>query len=375
MRTRSKLIILALSFSLLSAGCTKKAPKDKFVPVSAGEATTVSVEATTQPNLPAQSAAGAPQAARTPSAPAASAPPQRPTATPLPGGVPVTPAPAPSPTPTQNIPLISYRVQPGDTLFSIAQRFGTTPQWIKDYNHLLSDEIAVGQELLVPEPKQPAPTPTPLPQTVEYVVQPGDTLSGIAQKFGTTVDDLIRLNHLSSEAIQVGMVLKVPQVAHPTPAPAYQTYVVQPGDTLIALAERFDTTVDELKSLNNLTSDTLRIGQELRVPQPAQTYATYVVKQGDTLSSIAAAFDVTPEEIARANNLSNQNLLRVGQTLRIPTHTVVPTPRPVRYHVVREGETLTSIAQMYGVTVAQIQAANGLANPNEIYVGQRLQIP
>jgi LysM repeat protein len=228
---------------------------------------------------------------------------------------------------------------------------------------------------MVPEPKKPLPTPTSAPQTAEYVVQPGDTLSAIAQKFGTTVDDLIRLNHLSSEAIQVGMVLKVPQVAHPTPAPTYQTYVVQPGDTLFSLAERFGTTVGELKSLNNLTSDTLRVGQTLRVPQPAQTYATYVVKQGDTLSSIATAFNVTPEEIARVNNLSNEDLLRVGQTLRIPMRTVAPTSRPVRYHVVRAGETLTSIAQRYGVTVAQIQAANGLADLNKIYVGQRLRIP
>ncbi len=377
MKARNKLLILILSLSLIAAGCTRKASKkeEKFVPAGAGaEATTISVEGTAQSTTVAQQAAGVPLPSATAklTGPAAAAPP--PTATPRPG-VPVTPAAPPSPTPTPNVPLISYRVQPGDTLFSIAQKFGTTTQWLKDYNHLLSDTISVGQELMVPEPQKPVPTATPLPQTVEYVVQPGDTLSAIAQKFGTTVDDLIRLNHLSSESIQVGMVLKVPQAAQPTPAPRYQTYVVQPGDTLIALAERFGTTVDALKSLNGLTSDTLMIGQTLRVPQPPPTYVTYVVKQGDTLFSIAAAFNVTADEIARANNLSNTNMLRVGQTLRIPTRATTPTPRPVRYHVVRAGETLTSIARQYGVTVAQIQAANGLSDPNEIYVGQRLRIP
>ncbi len=367
-----KLLILLLLVSLVAVGCTKKAHKgEKFVPAQAGNATTVSVEGTAQPASPKNATKQPAQA----TGEHAASPTTLPTLTPLPGSATATPAAVPSPTPTENIPMISYRVQPGDTLFSIAQRFGTTSRWLRDYNHLLSDNIIVGQELMVPEPKKPVPTPTPLPQMAEYVVHSGDTLSSIAVKFGTSVDELIRLNHLSSETIQVGMVLKVPQSAQPTQAPGYQSYVVRPGDTLFGLAERFDTTIGELRAFNNLTSDTLRIGQVLRVPRPAPPYVTYVVKQGDTLSLIAHAYNVSPDAIAKANNLQNEDLLVVGQTLRIPTRPITPTPRPVRYHVVRAGETLSSIARQYGATVAQIQAANGINNPDEIYIGQRLLIP
>ncbi len=363
-------MILLTLISLVMVGCTRKAhPDEKFVPAqTSSKATSVTLEeGTVHPPASTKSTSTSPaQTAGRPSAP---------TATSQPAGATTTPVIVPSPTPTENIPLISYRVRPGDTLFSIAQRFGTTSQWLRDYNHLLSNNIAVGQELLVPEPKEPIPTPTPLPKTMKYVVQPGDSLSSIAVRFGTTVDELIQLNHLSTETIQVGMVLKVPQGSNSpsVPAASYQTYVVRQGDTLIGLAEQFNTTVGELRSLNELTSDILVAGQALRVPASPSTCITYVVKQGDTLSSISQAYDVFPEEIARANNLSNEDLLVVGQTLRMPS--ITPTPHSARYHVVRAGETLISIAQKYGITVAQIQAANGINDSDAIYAGQRLLIP
>jgi len=95
----------------------------------------------------------------------------------------------------------------------------------------------------------------------------------------------------------------------------YITYTVKSGDTLYSIAKRFNTTVNQIKSLNNLTSDLLRIGQILKIPNQ-NNYTTYTVKNGDTLYSIAKRFNTTVEQIKSLNNLTS-NLLKVGQILKI----------------------------------------------------------
>jgi len=95
----------------------------------------------------------------------------------------------------------------------------------------------------------------------------------------------------------------------------------------------------------------------------------HTVRAGETLTGIAKAYGVTVEEIMTANGLTNPNLIYVGQRLLIPTSTTYIT------HVVQPGETLTSIAWHYGVSYWDIAALNGLTNPNLIYVGQVLLIP
>jgi len=149
----------------------------------------------------------------------------------------------PIPGPEPETGVIEYIVQPGDTLWLLAQRFGTTVDAIKTLNGLTSEVIQVGQILLIPG------------MTVSYTIQPGDTLWLLAQRFGTTVDAIMRLNNLTNEVLQVGQVLQIPG--------AFIAYSVQSGDTLWLLSQRFGMTVDEIKALNNLTSDVLTIGQML----------------------------------------------------------------------------------------------------------------
>ena len=100
--------------------------------------------------------------------------------------------------------------------------------------------------------------------TIEYIVQAGDTLWAIARKYGTTVDVLKSLNGLDSDLLRIGQKLKVPVSQS---APSYTEYTVQSGDTLWSLAKRYHTTVDAIKQLNNLSSDLLRIGQILKIPE------------------------------------------------------------------------------------------------------------
>lgn len=111
--------------------------------------------------------------------------------------------------------------------------------------------------------EQNVPLPEPDTGVIEYVVKAGDTLWLLSRRYGTTVDAIKRLNGLTSDVLSIGQVLRIP-VSEETP---FFTYTVQAGDTLWLLSRRYGTTVDAIKRLNGLTSDMLNIGQVLRIPQ------------------------------------------------------------------------------------------------------------
>lgn len=154
-----------------------------------------------------------------------------------------------------------------------------------------------------------------------YTVKSGDTLYKIATQNNTTVDILKELNNLSSNTLSIGQVLKLPSTEIIEIPSTTITYTIKLGDTLYSIAKKYDTTVDKIKQLNNLTSNTLSIGQQLQIPttsfiETPTTTVTYNVVPGDTLYSIARKFNTTVNNIKSLNNLSN-NLLVVGQQLLI----------------------------------------------------------
>ena len=153
-------------------------------------------------------------------------------------------------------------------------------------------------------------------------------------------------------------------------------YVVKTGDTLWGLALRFGTTVEAIKTANSLSSDTIYKGDTLTIPGTpgAGTTVTHVVQPGENLFRIALKYGTTVEAIAATNGIVNPNVVYVGQQLTIPQGSVTPGPG-VRYHVVQPGETLSGIAMRYGTTPWAIAAANGIANINYVYAGQTLRIP
>ncbi len=168
----------------------------------------------------------------------------------------------------------------------------------------------------------------------------------------------------------------------PTPAPmltptaipaAGFPYTVRWGDTLFSIAQRFGTTVEAIARLNNISDpDTLFAGQQLTIPGAApQGAIEHVVQRGETLFSIALRYGTTVEAIASANRIFNPDLIFIGQRLTIPGG-MAPSGR---IHIVRRGENLTSIALRYGTTPQAIAVANNLSNPDLVYVGQRLRIP
>ncbi|MGC9346660.1 MAG: LysM peptidoglycan-binding domain-containing protein [Anaerolineae bacterium] len=172
---------------------------------------------------------------------------------------------------------------------------------------------------------------------------------------------------------------------------ANTSYIVQPGDTLTRIAARYGISVSRLAAANGLYwSSWVYAGQRLTIPgapqspAPAPSGSHYVVQRGDTLTRIAARYGVSISELAALNGLYWNSWLYVGQRLSIPGRQSAPAPAPnpapqppssgVQYYVVKRGNTLFSIARWYGTTVSALRAANGLTS-NTIYVGQRLRIP
>lgn len=151
-------------------------------------------------------------------------------------------------------------------------------------------------------------------------------------------------------------------------------YQVVAGDTLSDIANRFNTTVDELVSINNISNPNLIIvGQILKLKGnnlPSVENSTYIVQAGDTLSGIAQKYGTTYQELARINNIVNPNLIQIGQVIKISEKNSVTD----RVYIVQSGDTLSKIAKMYNTTVGDLVAKNNISNPNLILIGQKIKI-
>ena len=149
-------------------------------------------------------------------------------------------------------------------------------------------------------------TYTPLNTENTYVVKSGDTLWSIAKKYGISVSSLMEENNLSKNTLSIGQYLKIPSLDDET------YYIVKSGDTLWKIAKNNNTTVDNIKSLNNLKTNTLSIGQKLILPS---NY--YIVKKGDSLYKIAKENNTTVSKLKSINNL-NSDTLKIGKKLILP---------------------------------------------------------
>ena len=240
-----------------------------------------------------------------------------------------------------------------------------------------------------------------------YTIRSGDTLSSIASRYHTTVAALASTNHISNpNVIYAGQNITVPDSYSTTPAAPAQTssgsvsYTVKSGDTLSGIASRYGTTVAAIASRNGISNPNLiSVGQRLTIPTnsaPAPTPApsapaqpsgggTYRVRAGDTLSGIASRYGTTVATLASLNGISNPNLIQVGQVIKLPGGGSTPAPTPVNptppassgggTYTVKSGDTLSGIASRYGTTVSALASLNGISNPNLIYVGQQLKLP
>ena len=231
--------------------------------------------------------------------------------------------------------VITYRVQSGDSLWSISNRLDVSSAQIQRDNPSIGS-LSAGQVLYV--------TTRVLNNAFPYRVQSGDTLYRISQRLGRSIGAIQRASNLNDSMLRTGQILRIPAAdSHEVPA------WVQPGDTLTSIAQHYGVSVTGIRSINPLAGDHLRVNQILRIPRSGQPGAPpttdsrvtdYRVQPGDVLSGIASRFATTTGAIWETNHLSS-DVLMPGQLLYIPSGSfVVSVTGPQGTQVQGHGELL-----------------------------------
>lgn len=217
---------------------------------------------------------------------------------------------------------VIHRVRSGETLSTIASRYGVSIAQLKMTNRIRTNLIRPGQRLRIPFGGADAVSDTKI-----YTVKAGDTLSTIASRYGVSVVRLKRANRLSGDSLRIGDRLEIPTQVAVSDAPKRvaksRTHRVRSGESLYTIGKRYGVSVDRLKAANGLRRNTIRVGQELVIPARSSGGAAasegkvHRVRSGDTLSEIARRYGTTVSKLRSANGLTS-NRLRIGQELKIP---------------------------------------------------------
>ena len=281
------------------------------------------------------------------------------------------------------IKIQTYTVKPGDTLYGISNQFGVSVTELAELNKVDANTLKVGQLLKIPTNAGTNPN-----NMFMYTVKKGDSLYSIAQKYKTTVGEIISLNYLKNDKLSIGQVLRIPETYTKDEEmymPAFKNYTVQSKDSLYNIAKKNNISVDTLMKDNGITGTNLIVGQVLKIrvpeveeidecygedytPQDNVSSINYTVKKGDSLYKIATKYNTSVSAIQKLNNLNNINL-SVGQVLKIPNS----VSNNNKNYTVQKGDSLYSIAKKFNTTIDSIKKKNNLTN-NLLSIGQKLII-
>ena len=240
----------------------------------------------------------------------------------------------------------------------------------------------------------PFPGLAPAAALANVVVKPGETLSEIADRHGVSLTRLMQANGITNPNLVVaGQSLRLPgSSAAGAGSSGGGSVTVQPGDTLSDIADRQGISLNQLMQANGITNpDMVVAGQKLVLPGSRRATAAaaprelptapYTVKSGETISEIADRFGTSTERLIQLNGISNPNLVVAGTRLAIPgrpSSSAAPrstaAPRNAKEHVVRSGESLSTIADSYGLPVERLVAINKIDDPDLVVSGARLKL-
>lgn len=274
--------------------------------------------------------------------------------------------------------VIIYKVEAKETYYSIAKKYNVPYKDVMEFND--SQLLQIGVTLKIPTsiPYSSSSTtvaPSPTSDFVTYTIKAKDNLNMLANKYGTTVDEIKRVNNLSSISLQIGQILKIPTTggqvatAEATPSAVYKkpatsvvttapvvadqtplniiSHTIKPKESLNVLAQKYGTTVEAIKRTNNLSTSSLRIGQVLKIETSSQ-----------------------PEEAVQET--TSQPVVTTKAIVNTPSQQIAKSDGSFE-HTVATGETIYSIAKKYNLTTYQLKTANSLGD-NELTVGQKLTI-
>lgn len=280
----------------------------------------------------------------------------------------------------------TYKIRSGDSLYSIARKYRTTVSWLRDVNDISKNKkLRIGQRIAVPdrnggttasrksaskpviakvEKREDTEAAVTKPEIttskgVFYVVQAGDTLSAIADDYDSSIEELRKMNKLSRKSIlKVGMKLKVPKDEG------------LPADPSGAKP----TVVKEEKEDSSSVADTDSRG-------PSSVKTSHTVRSGENLYVIAKKYGVSIQQLQKVNKLSKRSVLKVGAVLTIPGNGTSSSEVKInkniksKFHVVKRGENLSLIATKYQISLGALKAKNNINSGSKLHVGSRLSIP
>jgi membrane-bound lytic murein transglycosylase D len=264
-------------------------------------------------------------------------------------------------------------VRRGETLTSVAHRYGLRVNDIAVWNDLRSrDLIYPGQKLIVSlDATAKPPSVRSSGETLVHVVNRGENVSTIAAKYGASCDAVLSANGLSSrDRIYPGQKIRIPGSA---PA-ATEEYTVKSGDTISGIASKFGVSTSAVLEANSMGSrDRIYPGQKIRISGGTGAASfEHTVKSGDTVYDIAARYGVSTSAVLAANCMGPRDRIYPGEKIKIPAG---GTPRDeVIVHSVRRGDTITSIAKKYGASSGDVLKENGLGPRDKIYPGQKIRV-
>ncbi len=298
--------------------------------------------------------------------------------------------------------LYNYKVRKGDTIGQIAEKYHVSVSELKKWNGLKSNKILVGASLKIyttePTSSFVESTTTPDANVNYHKIKKGETIGSIAETYRVSTSSIREWNDLSNDKIVAGKTLKIysddpPVLVTKNVSKSFEltgeaiNHSIQPGETIIGIADLYDVSVDDIKRWNNLKSSRILAGKSLVIYSSGETktvvtkttnkssgdYIHHKVKKGETLSIIAENYKVSIASLKQWNNIS-ESKIKAGQNLVIRKSTGSESYNPVAgYHLVEKGESLYSIATKYNTSVQKLKKLNNLSS-SKIIAGQKIKV-